>query len=119
MAKFFLSHSSEDAGLVGLFVNLLEDGIGISRSDIRCSSLPGYGLPLGSPFRDVIRDDIAASDIVIALVSQDFVESAYCMGEIGISWGLKKRIIPLLLPQTTISDIGGLLGLFIPVVGAA
>lgn len=107
MTKVFLSHSSEDSTVVAQFVHLLEDGIGLERTEIRCSSLPGYGLPLGSPFRDAIRDDIEAADAVLALVSPSFIKSAYCMGEVGIAWGLRKHLIPLLLPTVTPGDIRG------------
>lgn len=107
MTKVFLSHSSEDSTVVAQFVHLLEDGIGLERTEIRCSSLLGYGLPLGSPFRDAIRDDIEAADAVLALVSPSFVKSAYCMGEVGIAWGLRKHLIPLLLPTVTPGDIRG------------
>jgi uncharacterized SAM-dependent methyltransferase len=107
VTKVFLSHSSEDITVVAQFVHLLEDGIGLERTEIRCSSLQGYGLPLGSPFRDAIRDDIEAADAVLALVSPSFIKSAYCMGEIGIAWGLRKQLIPLLLPTVTPGDIRG------------
>ena len=110
MPKVFVSHSFEDLDVVSAFVHLLEDGLGYTRSEIRCSSLPGYGFPLGSPFRDDIRDSIESTDVFVALISSAFLASPYCMGEIGICWGLRRSVIPLLLPDVNRGDIVGPLG---------
>ena len=107
MAKLVISHASEDLAVVKSFVALLEDGLGLTRDDLVCSSLPGYGFRLGSPFRDDIRDHVATADAVLALVWPAFMASPYCMGEVGIAWGLKRPIIPLLLPNISTTKVRG------------
>jgi hypothetical protein len=105
--KVFISHASEDLATVARFVHLLEDGLGFARVDIKCSSLPGYGFPAGSPFRDDIRDLVESADAVVALISPAFMDSPYCLGEIGIAWGLRKQIVSLLLPNIGTSQVRG------------
>lgn len=105
--KVFISHASEDLAIVKRFVDLLEDGMGFRRQQIICSSLPGYGFQLGSPFVEEIRRQVESADVVVALVSQTFLSSSYCMGEIGIAWGLRKDIVPLLLPQMSSAQVRG------------
>jgi uncharacterized SAM-dependent methyltransferase len=105
--KVFISHASEDLAIVKRFVDLLEDGMGFTRPEVVCSSLPGYGFALGGPFDDDIRDHIESADVVLALVSPSYLNSQYCMGEIGIAWGLRKDIVPLLLPNISTGQVRG------------
>lgn len=103
--KLFISHASEDRAVVERFVHLLEDGLGFSRTQLVCSSLPGYGFRPGGPFESEIRQHIRTSDALFALVSPAFLASPYCMGEIGIAWGLERPIVPLLLPDASTAQV--------------
>jgi uncharacterized SAM-dependent methyltransferase len=109
MTRLFISHSSEDLALVARFVDLLRDGLSIKREDIRCSSLPGYGFVAGSPFREEIRKDITGADAVVCLLSRRYLASAYCLAELGVAWGLRKRLLPLRLPGTSVPEVQGIL----------
>lgn len=48
--KLFISHSSADESLASALVDLLLSSILLEDSDIRCTSVPGHKLPVGSDF---------------------------------------------------------------------
>lgn len=98
MAKLFISHASADVPIVEAFVELLESGIGVLPADIFCSSLKGQGLKAGTDFKNSIRDALADAEVVVALISERFYASAFCMCEMGGVWMQAKSFIPILVP---------------------
>jgi len=44
----FISHSRKDVDLATALIDLLRDGLGLRTNQIRCSSVDGYRLPVGS-----------------------------------------------------------------------
>ena len=95
--KIFVSHSSEDRKLVKAFVKMLQLGVGISFGDITCTSITGT-IPPGQNMHDKIRESLLASDVFIPVISLPFINSRYCMFELGASWALSKNIIPVIVP---------------------
>lgn len=92
-----------------MLVDLLETGIGIPDSDIFCSSLEGLGIPSGTNFVDFIREQISEPKVVILLLTPEYFNSNFCLCELGASWVLCHKIIPLLVPPLKYSDVKAVL----------
>lgn len=109
MPRVFISHAAKDAGLAEDFVDLLQLGINIMPQDVFCSSLPGMDIPTGSAFVRYIKSQIGSPEIVVLLVSHEFLKSQFCNAEVGASWALDLPIWPLLVPPVGYADVRGVL----------
>ncbi len=109
MAKLFISHASEDKRLVTEFTKLLEGGIGVPPSEIFCSSTKGQGIPPGKDFKSYIKETLGDSTLVLALVSDDFYQSPFCMCELGGAWFASKDFIPVIVPPVSYSNMKAVL----------
>lgn len=98
MAKIFISHSSKNKDLVELLVEFFQLGMGINRDDIFCTSLEG-NLPSGEAFIPNIKRGMENGEAVIFLITEEFLNSQFCLAEMGAAWALGKRIYPLLTVQ--------------------
>lgn len=105
MTKLFLSHATHDKVLVEAFVDLLEGGIGVPHRAIFCSSLKGQSIKPGTAFVESIRQNLDEATCVVALVSEAFYASAFCMCELGGVWLVAKSFLPILVPPL---DFGAL-----------
>lgn len=105
----FISHSSEDREIAELLSDFLIL-TGIPRELIRCSSLPGNDVR--SEFPSEIRQWIRDSSVCIALLSEAYYRSVYCMNEAGILWfqEQEKPLIPVGLPEVSTEQMSGFLG---------
>lgn len=105
--KVFISHASGDKLFVELFVNLLED-IGLSENEIVCSSIPGYGIPLGKDIYDWLSEQFQNYDLhIIFVLSKNYYNSVACLNEMGAAWVLKRKYDTVLLPKFVFSQIQG------------
>ncbi|MCC7213022.1 MAG: toll/interleukin-1 receptor domain-containing protein [Candidatus Brocadia sp.] len=105
----FISHAVANKELADKLVDLLETGIGISDSNIFCSSVEGIGIPSGNNFSDFIRTQISNSKVAILLLTPEYFKSIFCLCELGASWILSHNIIPLLVPPSEYSDVTAVL----------
>lgn len=105
----FISHAVPNKKLADKLVDLLETGIGISDPDIFCSSLESLGIPSGTNFIDFIRKQISNPKVVILLLTPEYFKSSFCLCELGASWILSHKIIPLLVPPLAYSDVKAVL----------
>lgn len=105
--KLFISHSSADKEYMIALVEMLE-GIGISSDSLVCSSVPGYGIPLGNDIYDWLRDRFVKDDLrVLFALSQNYYGSPACLNEMGAAWITKPQVTLLLLPEFDFKDIKG------------
>lgn len=107
--SIFISHAVVNKKLADKLVDLLETGIGISDSEIFCSSLEGLGIPSGTNFVDFIKKQISNPKVVIMLITQEYFDSAFCLCELGASWVLSHKIIPLIVQPLDYSDVKAVL----------
>jgi len=107
--KLFISHASVDEPVVKEFVELLESGIGISPKNIFCTSIKGQGIRPGVDFKSSIRENLDDATTVIALISENFYSSPFCMCELGGTWLQAKDFIPILLPPLQYRDLKAVL----------
>jgi hypothetical protein len=107
MADLFISHASNDAPLVDAIVQLIEGGVGIRSDQIFCTSLEELGIPPGVDFKAYIKEKLGEARTVIAVVSPQYYNSAFCMCELGATWALAKNFVPLLVPPIDYHDLRG------------
>lgn len=92
----FLSHSSRDAELARALVELLRGALNIAAPRIRCTSVSGYKLRVGADTNEQLRRETVESRVLIGLITEVSVESAYVLFELGARWGAKKFLAPVL-----------------------
>lgn len=86
----FISHSSADTELVSL-LNQFLNSIGIEKESIFCSSFEGQGVKNGQRIADSVLENLNASNILIYVITNNFLKSVYCTQELGIGWASKKQ----------------------------
>ncbi|MCH5154430.1 MAG: TIR domain-containing protein, partial [Clostridiales bacterium] len=110
--KIFISHSSKDeefvVKLAQLFVLL-----GVNNDSIFCSSIEGQGVKHGKKIEEAVRNEIIEDKILIYIISKNFMESNYCLNELGAGWILadtrtqSKNLFHIKLPDIAFEDIKG------------
>lgn len=110
MKKIFISHSSNDRKYVEYLADLLEC-IGISADRIFCTSLEGYGIPLGENFLERIRLEFSEDTLVLCIISKNFYESPMCLCEMGAAWVKAGTYIPILIPPFDFNDLKGIISM--------
>jgi len=106
----FVSHAWADRELTDLFVEkVLRLGCGIPADQIVYTSRTSMGVPGGSDFRAYIRGRAEGASLVIAIVTDDFLSSAFCMNEVGAAWVLSKDFYPIATPTLPFSRLDGVL----------
>lgn len=96
--KMFISHSSKDVAYVAQIVNLL-DGMGLNQTQVFCSSLPGYGIPIDTNIFDYLRNQFLEYDLhVIFVHSDNYYKSPVSLNEMGAAWALRSAVTSILLP---------------------
>jgi|GEM_PF-218134 len=105
--KIFISHSSKDKDFVAQIVNLL-DGIGLNQTQVFCSSLPGYGIPIDTNIFDFLREQFLKYDLHVFFIhSSNYYDSPVSLNEMGAAWALKSTCTSILLPGFPFSGMKG------------
>lgn len=105
--KVFISHATSDMVYVKPLTELLED-IGLTEEQIVCSSVPGYGIPLGEDIYDWLLKQFRGCDLhVLFILSNNYYGSAACLNEMGAAWVLRTQYDSILLPGFEFRDIKG------------
>lgn len=95
--KIFISHSSEDKDLVFMFVDLLTQGFHINKNEIFCTSIEN-SLRVGEDFIMSIKENLHDSEIVLFLITPNYITSKFCIMEMGAAWAYKNNIVPIIVP---------------------
>ncbi len=109
MPRIFVSHAAKDEALVEEFVELLQVGINVHPDDVFCSSLPGMNIPTGKAFIDHIKSQVKDPEVVLLVISPEFLKSQFCLNEVGASWALSLALYPLLVPPLDYGHVRGVL----------
>lgn len=105
--KIFISHSSKDVKYVSNLVNLL-DGMGLNQTQVFCSSLPGYGIPIGTNIFDYLRNQFLEYNLHIIFVHSDnYYSSPISLNEMGAAWVLRSTVTSILLPKFEYKQMTG------------
>ena len=95
-AKIFISHRSSDVEFADALLEFLV-ATGIPREIIFCSSLPGNDV--NEKISVEVKETIKNSCLNIAILSNEYYQSAYCLNEAGILWFQDVPVIPIALPE--------------------
>lgn len=94
----FISHSTKNKEQVSDFVNLLRAINLQPKTEIFCSSLPGYDLGIDSDIIESLRQLFHDYDLhVIIFHSHEYYQSTISLNEMGAAWALRKTATSILL----------------------
>lgn len=102
----FISHRSTDKPIADMLVGFLL-GTGFPKESVFCSSLPGNDI--NEQISKEVKSALKHSIVNIAILSQDYYQSAYCLNEAGILWYEDTPLIPIALPEINPSNMYGFL----------
>lgn len=103
----FISHSGKDAAYVEAFVELLQY-LGLHEEDVVCTSVDGFGIPLGENIYDWLVEKFQKYELhVIYILSRNYYNSPACLNEMGAAWAMKQKWDGMLLPGFEFEDIAG------------
>src|ERR1700740_1478164 len=106
MSIVFLSHASADEPLIDSLKTMLQSGIGLGPAEVFYSSEKGTGIPAGSNFVDYIRDKMQDAGFVVAVITPAYLESEFCLAELGAVWALAdKDFFPLCVPPVNRAEL--------------
>lgn len=108
MPRLFVSHAVKDKELVHNFVDFICYAVRLDpERDVFCSSLPGQGIPNGREFIRHIKSEMKDGDVVVFLVTENFLASQFCQNEIGAAWALDAESTVFVVAPVTYGDIRG------------
>lgn len=103
----FISHSTKDKSFVEALVDLLES-LGLTKNNLFCSSVDGYGIPLGVDIFATIRGLFNEHELyVIFIHSPRYYESPVSLNEMGAAWVLKTDFCSILTKDMEFRDMTG------------
>lgn len=111
MASIFISHAVADKKLADKLVKILKEGMGVPHDEIFCSSIKGHDVPLGSDFNEYMRSKIQKPKLVVLVMTASYMESAFCMMELGATWAQVLQRVPIVVPPVRFDSITKTLGL--------
>jgi len=111
MSSIFISHAVVDKKLAELLVAFLKEAIGVPVAEIFCSSIADNGIPLGADFNTYIREQIEAPKLVLLLLTPAYLESAFCMMELGAAWSREHASLAIVVPPVGFDTVTKTLGL--------
>jgi hypothetical protein len=106
--RLFISHASKDAPIVEELLDIL-GLLGLGSEHIFCSSVAGYGIPLGENFYERLKTELTSDVLVLFMLSANFFQSPVCLCEMGAAWVLTKKHVPILIPPTDFSEMKGVI----------
>lgn len=108
----FISHASADKDYMDAFMtHILKSGLGLSDQNIICTSFERTGVDAGDNIPQYIKTKIEKANIVLCMVSNNYKASEVCMNEVGAAWALDKKLVSIVLPKISFSELGWLTNL--------
>ncbi|MFG6109829.1 toll/interleukin-1 receptor domain-containing protein [Stenotrophomonas nematodicola] len=105
--RVFISHAAKDEKLAAALVEFLQGHLVLADDEIRCTSVSGHKLPVGSDSSSTLRDDLGDSAVIVGLITSNALSSGWVLFELGAAWGSKKNLKPLLTDDVNFNDLPG------------
>lgn len=105
--RIFISHSAADEALASALVDCILATMVVDDSELRCTSVPGHKLPVGSDFTATLLEDIGDSSVVVGLITRNALSSSWVLFELGATWGSKKNLKPLVTDEVDLKTLPG------------
>lgn len=99
MIKYFFSHSTANKEIVNKFIDALVLGKVIERDSVFCSSRTGDDIETGDKFVGTIGTSLQEAKEVFCFFSRNYLDSTFCMAELGACWILEKNVHPIIIPD--------------------
>ncbi|OXM87055.1 toll/interleukin-1 receptor domain-containing protein [Paenibacillus rigui] len=100
MPKIFISHAVKDADVVVQpFIDLLVMGLKVDREEIYYTS--GGDIPTGVNFPEHIKTNINSAELVIMMLTDNYMDSDFCLNEMGAAWANNQNIYPIVIPPAS------------------
>ena len=105
--KIFISHSSQDSELAGKLAKLFQLSFSLPPEEIRCTSVDGYRLPVGTDTDQRLRQEVKQSKLFLAVITPTSIRSSYVLFELGGRWCTEMPMFPVLGRGATTSCLEG------------
>lgn len=105
--RLFISHSHRDADLASRLVEVITSGLDVPPGELRCTSVPGYKLDLGTLAPEALRRELGSAACVVAILTPNSLAADWVLFELGSAWANAKLAIPLLAGGVGDKDIPG------------
>lgn len=94
--RVFISHRHKDEAIVRALTECIAARFEIASTDLRCTSVRPYRLPVGEATSSRLREEIATAEVVLGILTPDTLQSSFVAFELGAAWGQKVWTCPLL-----------------------
>jgi hypothetical protein len=111
MSDIFISHASADKELATALVSFIKEAVGVPEKSIFCSSVDGHGIPLGTDFNKYMKKKIKNPKLVILLITETYLESHFCLMELGAAWAVSLNACPIVVGEVSLSTVTNTIGL--------
>jgi hypothetical protein len=111
MSDIFISHAVADQPLAKLLVEFLKEAVGVPAKSIFCSSVKGHHIPFGEDFNEYIKGKIRNPKLVMLLMTPAYMESSFCLMELGAAWALGSKNLAIVVPPIDYDTVTKTLGL--------
>lgn len=96
MTMIFISHSTRDGELAIKLMDLLQTQFNLQRNNFFLTS--DEELKIGEDWIESIRLGMDEANIVLPLITPNFLGSQFCLCELGATWINQKALVPIILP---------------------
>jgi hypothetical protein len=105
-----VSHAAADKLFVDHFVDdVIRLGCGARSDEIFYSSGEDTGVPSGGDLMAHVRERVADTSLVVAIISPTFQTRPVCIAELGAAWSRAGSLFPLLVPRMPRTALAGIL----------
>jgi len=105
--RLFISHAHRDADLASRLVDVITAGLEVPGGELRCTSVPGFQLDLGTMAPDALRRELGSAACVVAVLTPNSLGNDWVLFELGAAWANAKVSMPLLAGGLQDKDIPG------------
>jgi hypothetical protein len=105
--RLFISHAHLDQDLAKRLVDVITSHFEVPEGQLRCSSVPGYQLELGTMASEALRHELGSAVGVIALITPNSLTADWVRFELGAAWAHARVAMPLLVGGLEDKDIPG------------
>jgi len=103
--RIFISHAHSDKDVAEALMEYLLAALPIDPAQIRCTSIAEFALPFDQSIYERLRRDLQECVSLVALLSDEALESTWVKFELGGVWVEKRQVIPILGPGVRAEDM--------------
>ncbi|MDR3587946.1 MAG: toll/interleukin-1 receptor domain-containing protein [Desulfosporosinus sp.] len=96
MSKIFISHSTLDGNFATRLMDMLQNQFNLKRSNFFLTS--DEELEVGDNWIEEIRKGMEDANIIMPLITLNYLESQFCLCELGAAWVNQKALVPVIIP---------------------